>query len=198
MKNIAAIILAAGYSQRFGEEDKLLADLNGKHLISYVLDQVTPLPFSQRLIVVNQRRADLKALCDPGLFEMVENPVALGGMATSICAGVNAITDAEGAILILGDMPDIQKTTYLNLLNNVQQSSQPRIIAPSYNSQRGHPVFFSRHFFEDLSALSGDSGARLVIEQHLNHVQVIEVDDPGVLLDIDTQVELKKARRNNG
>ena len=197
MKNIAAKILAAGSSKRFGKENKLLADFNGKPLLSSVLNQTAALPFSERLVVVHPTRAEVKALCDAGPFEVIENPNAAEGMATSIAAGVEALTNADAVALVLGDMPTIKHTTYAKLIDAFLKGEQQSILAPAYQGARGHPVFFSRFYFKELAALTGDKGARSAIEQHYNQLNIIEVDDPGVLSDIDTQEALLKARKNN-
>ena len=198
MKNFSAIILAAGFSKRFGEDNKLLADLNGKPVISHTLDKIAQLPFSKRIVVINPEQTAIKSLCDPSRFQTVENQNAADGMGTSIAAGVSAASNANGVAVILGDMPNIRQDTYEILITACEQGSGQTIVVPSHQGQRGHPVFFSNDFFHELTALTGDKGANSVIEKHHDCVRSIAVNDPGILSDIDTQAALLKAKRNNG
>ena len=86
-------------------------------------------------------------------------------------------------------MPYIKPSTTSAIVDAV--SAGAVLSAPFYQGQRGHPVAFSNSFADALAALDGDSGARNIIVQHADQLTAIECDDAGVLVDIDTVMDLK-------
>ncbi|MGE5336592.1 MAG: nucleotidyltransferase family protein [Gemmatimonadota bacterium] len=104
------------------------------------------------------------------------------GMGASLACGVRATAGAEGWIVALADMPAVRATTIAKVLGALETGAITA--APRFGGQRGHPVGFSRVCYEELAALQGDQGARSVLRAH--PPTVIEVSDPGCLLDIDT------------
>lgn len=191
MTRVVAIILAAGFSQRFGETNKLLAALNDKPVIVHVLDRVASLPFCERYLVVNRDGAEVAALCDEILFTIVENRKAAAGLGRSISAGVKRAANADAALIVLGDMPLVTHETYMSLLSAFSENPNALIIAPTYEGRRGHPVLFAAPLFNALTQLNTDRGARRIIEQHKDSLVLVPVDDPGVHRDIDTPTDLK-------
>jgi len=185
MKRISAIILAAGYSRRYGKENKLLASLKGKPILSHVLDSIALAPLSQRLVVVNPTGSEVASLCDSSTFDIVENIDAANGMGTSIAAGVRALERADGVMVALGDMPFIREHTYLNIIDAFHNNPTKTIFAPSCDGRLGHPVIFRRSHFDQLKTLSDDTGAKRIIAANKITFLSLPVSDPGVVLDID-------------
>lgn len=192
MSKIRGILLAAGYSKRFGSNKLLQALPHGaqnagmpialaaaKHLVEALPEPVA---------VVRPRAQKLgKLLRDAGCNTVVCKNAA-DGMGTSLAAGVRAALGADGWILALADMPFIRPETIRTLVRALAEGAG--IAAPVYKSERGHPVGFARRFLDDLLALSGDEGARRILEAHTDRITLIEVDDPGVLRDVDTPSDL--------
>ncbi|MGB5512584.1 MAG: NTP transferase domain-containing protein, partial [Woeseiaceae bacterium] len=83
MTNIAAVVLAAGASQRFGTDNKLLAMLDGKPMLTHVLDRVAALSLSRKIVVVRRDDGDVASLIDTAIFDIVENSNAADGMGSS-------------------------------------------------------------------------------------------------------------------
>ncbi len=197
MTKIAAIVLAAGSSRRYGNENKLAADLHGKPVLSHVLDRVAKLPLAQRLIITAPNAAEVAPLCDPNLFEVIENSKATNGMGSSISAGVSRLEKMDGAMVILGDMPFIAEKTFLKLIDAFRSEPKKTIIAPSCEGRRGHPVIFRRSHFDQLKSLSDDTGAKEIIEANKAALLTVAVNDRGVVSDIDAPSDLAEQNRRH-
>jgi len=111
------------------------------------------------------------------------------GMGYSIAAGVSATGDAEGWVILPGDMPNIQPSSILAV--SAALRDQPVSYA-QYKGQRGHPVGFGAELFSELAELQGDEGARRLVARYPS--VGVEVNDPGVLADIDTLDDLQRVR----
>jgi len=189
---IRGILLAAGYAKRFGS-NKLLQTLPpgkpdagmpiglaaARHLLEALPDSIAVMrPRAQKLG---------KLLRDLGCKTVVCKNAA-NGMGTSLAAGVRAAADATGWVVTLADMPFIRPDTIRSIVKALEDGAV--IAAPAYRGERGHPVGFARQFFEELSTLAGDEGARHILQKHPDWVTAYEVDDPGVLHDIDKPSDL--------
>jgi molybdenum cofactor cytidylyltransferase len=165
------IVLASGRGERFaasgGSVHKLQADLAGKPVLQHTLDAVraSGLPFH---------------------LEDAGHP----GMGDSIAAAVRATPDANGWLILPGDLPLIRPDT---LRQVALAPSAHAVVLPVHQGQRGHPVRFARACGPQLMALSGNQGAALVVRSN----QAIEmiVDDVGCVTDIDTVEDLQRARQ---
>ena len=143
----------------------------------------------ESIAVVRPRAQKLgKILRDAGCNTVVCKN-ASEGMGTSLAAGVRATSDANGWIVALADMPFIRPETIRIVTKALQEGAA--IAAPSFHGERGHPVGFARRFYEELSSLHGDDGARQFLKQHPEWVKVFEVDDPGAVHDIDNPHPLR-------
>ncbi len=108
------------------------------------------------------------------------------GMASSIGQGIAALDESvEGAMICLGDMPWVQTSTLVRIAEAFYPEGGQEICRPIYNGRLGNPVLFARRHFEALMSLKGDSGGKLVIQQSRSVVFNINVDDAGVLRDLD-------------
>jgi len=167
------IVLASGRGERFraagGTVHKLQAALAGASVCSSTV-------------------AAVRASGLPWHLEDVGHP----GMGDSIAAAVQATADAAGWLILPADLPLVQPTT-LKAVAHALSSAQAA--QPSYRGQRGHPVAFAAACFETLSQLSGNQGAAPVLRalREAGKVADIEVDDIGVVTDVDTPAELARA-----
>ena len=188
------IVLAAGKGSRFlGSNHKLAQSLGALTVLGSTLQQAIA---SQLQVVVVTTRALADVACrsvaarDVIVLPEVGEPgeTALG-MGYSISVGVAAWPDAGGWLILPGDMPRVQPLT---LQTVAQQLEHHAVAYAQYKGRRGHPVGFSPELYSELSALSGDEGARRLIARY--PAFGVEVDDAGVLVDIDTQADLDRVR----
>jgi molybdenum cofactor cytidylyltransferase len=182
---IAAIVLAAGSSQRFGDENKLLAPVDGKPLLSHVLDRIAGLPLAEKIVVVRPGDEAVMSLVREHAASIVENDSAADGMGTSIAAGVKHAGNVEGVMVILGDMPLIRQSTCRELLAALREHPDKTIVVPTCEQRRGHPVLFRRTHFSDLMALNDDTGAKHILAANAATLLSVPTTDTGVLADID-------------
>ena len=186
---VIAVLLAAGAATRFG----------GGKLLHPLPDGVALAAHAAR----NLRDAGLEvvAVVRPGDFplaDMLEEEGchvircadAVKGMGHSLAHGVGSARDASGWVVALADMPRVQPATARALADAIAGGA--RVAAPIYNGTRGHPVAFAASLANELTALSGDTGARAVLERHRDELVLIEVDDPGVIVDIDAKDDLAR------
>jgi molybdenum cofactor cytidylyltransferase len=186
----AIVLLAAGQGKRFdGTGHKLDQPLGD----STVLGRTLAAALASRLRVVAvcsehfapQLRGSLAAR-----DTVVLTPAqAQEGMGRSIAAGVSAASNAPGWLILPGDMPLLQPATLRAVA--VALRHDPVVFA-QYRGQRGHPVGFSQELFSELIALQGDQGARRLLARFA--AQAVVVNDPGVLLDVDTTEDLARAQ----
>lgn len=184
---ITAILLAGGVASRFGG-DKLLHPLDDGVAIGAHA--------ARNLIAAGLEVVAVVRTGDFPLYDMLEQEgcsvtfcrEAERGMGASLAHGVQAARNADAWVIALGDMPRIRPET-IRLVGQALAAGAA-IVAPAYRGERGHPVGFSAQFRDELMALSGDSGARAVLERHPDKIRLIECDDPGVLYDIDRRADV--------
>lgn len=121
------------------------------------------------------------------------NSAYADGIATSVRAGLEELrSKCEAALIFLADQPMVLPATVTHLIAKYQELRPPAVI-PTYGGQRGNPVLLDRSLFPKAMALEGDEGFRRIL-QGLPNVLCVEVDDPGVLIDIDTNEDLERCR----
>jgi molybdenum cofactor cytidylyltransferase len=188
------VVLAAGQGSRFtGTAHKLEQSLGSQSVLGQVLERAlgSHLP----VIVVTTERIAEQARRHMALRDIVMVPapgeasaVPLG-MGYSIAAGVSARSHAPGWLIMPGDMPLVRSDTFIAVAKALKDHP---VAFAQHRGRRGHPVGFSAELFNELSRLSGDTGARRLTARY--PACGVEVDDPGVLLDIDTEADLITAR----
>jgi len=187
MSDLPVILLAAGASSRFGA-DKLLQRLpDGMPLALAALDNLRKAGL-QVIAVVRPESKSLAKLFHAAGAQVVICETASDGMGASLACGVRAAPNAQGWLVALADMPQIQPETIRAVAEAIDDGVL--IAVPHYRGVRGHPVGFSARFREELSNLSGDEGAKLLLVEHARQVRFIECDDPGILADVDSPEDL--------
>jgi len=188
-----ALLLAAGRGTRFdpaGVQNKLLAPLPDGTPVACAAARALLATMSNVIAIVRPGAEALAhALNDAGCNVFFSTD-AERGMGASLAAGVRATPDAEGWIVALADMPWIAPSTVEALARRIDAGAS--IVAPVFRGRRGHPVGFGAMHRAALSALDGDIGARRLLDT--NDVASIEVDDAGILADIDTRADLQRQR----
>lgn len=189
---LGIVVLAAGFGRRYGEGNKLHQALNGRPVLAWAFDSLFHLRATAAIAVVAPDDALAKSLALNAGFTPVPNPARATGMGGSIACGVQALSNEVDAVLIaLGDMPRVAHSSLEAVL--AAFSTRDQIVVPCCDGRRGHPVLFGVHHFSALRALDGDTGAREILKQHAALVWEVPVNDPGVLLDVDTPQDLAGA-----
>ncbi|MFL5871357.1 MAG: NTP transferase domain-containing protein [Solirubrobacterales bacterium] len=184
---IAALILAAGAGSRFGGP-KQIAELRGRPLIELAIEAVAVVPAIERIVVVLGAEAELiRNRADLSGVEVVVAPDWEEGMAASLRAGVAAVGDAEAVLITLADQPLITPHVVAAVLDRMD-SPAPAARA-TYDGRPGHPVLIKRELFEDVSVLSGDAGARDLLD--LVGVATVECGHLASDHDVDTRANLE-------
>jgi molybdenum cofactor cytidylyltransferase len=181
---IAAVVLAAGASTRFGSQ-KLLAPVNDAPLVRRTVEQVVAAGLDAIVVVVGREERAVQAALEGMPVRFVANTKFREGMYTSLRAGIRHLArTAEAAIIVLGDQPGISAATITDLIEAYRASRQP-IVVPIYNGVRGHPVLFDASVFPELETVVGDQGGREVIGRDPSRVASVHLPFamPG---DIDT------------
>jgi molybdenum cofactor cytidylyltransferase len=192
-----ALVLAAGAGRRFGG-GKLLADYRGHPLVTHALAAAFAAPvISVRLVigcdgaaVAQTARAWAKRKQHD--LSLVEGLDWTDGMAASLRAGIASLpSDATGAFVFLGDMPDIPRAV-LRPLAAAVHSGAPAA-APVFGAQRAHPVLLAREALALAELLEGDRGAAPVLARLGLRVAHVPTENPGVLRDVDYLADLPDA-----
>ncbi|MFA5984036.1 MAG: nucleotidyltransferase family protein [Methylococcaceae bacterium] len=193
MGQIVGILLAAGASQRFGAE-KLRHRLPNGNLVAVQACCNLVAGTEAVLAVVRPGCGEIASLLLAAGAEVQVCADAGLGMGASLAFGVQARPDAAGWLIALADMPWIAPATIIKLADALRNGAT--IAAPRWQGQRGHPVGFAHVLGPELIALSGDEGAKAVLQRHLEQLQLIDCDDSGVLLDIDRPEDLNALNNN--
>ncbi len=178
---IAAIVLAAGESKRFGQPKQLL-------LLDRVLENVRGAKFDEVIVVLGAHATDVLREVDLRGARLVINDNFADGMSTSLQAGLRATREGtEAAMIVLGDQPYIRSST-LDLLIDEFRRVRPDALVPVHRGQRGNPVIIAASTFPAAMELRGDVGFRAIAGRF--RVAEVPVDDDGVLQDVDTAGDL--------
>lgn len=181
-RKVQAIILAAGMSSRMGAENKLLKPIQGKALLSHVLDAIQNTLVDDYIVITGHQAEHISTLVGPKTLFCKNYE---DGMAESLKSGVHHFCDADGLMICLGDMPYVTNAHMNKLIDAFNAYEGRRICIASYRGKRGNPVIIPKAYFEDILALQGDQGARQLFTRYADQVELIEMDDEAVLQDFD-------------
>jgi CTP:molybdopterin cytidylyltransferase MocA/uncharacterized membrane protein (DUF485 family) len=189
---ISAVVLAAGAGSRFGHEGKLLQDLEGAPIVRRVVEAMQAAGVDDVIVVVGAGHVGIAQALKGTMARLVTNDRSSEGMATSIAAGIAALSpQTRAALIMLGDIPRLPSVV-IPLLRQ-RSDAGAEIVVPEYQGTRGHPVLFARSVFAELAGLNGDRGARAVIDRVPDRVAVVSIDIPPPM-DIDTVEDLARVR----
>ena len=186
-RHVAAVVLAAGRSTRMGAVNKMLAEIGGKPLVRIAVEQALASRAKPVIVVTGHERDKVEQALEGLDVRFVHNAVYADGLAGSVKTGIGAVPpESDGAIVCLGDMPQVDSALIDKLVAAFDPERGALIVVPSIDGRRGNPVVWSRRFFNDLMAISGDIGARHLIGQYTEAVTEVPVAGDAALTDVDT------------
>lgn len=195
MESYGGVILAAGSSRRFGEDKRSLMLSSGHTMLEETIQTASACLQNVLVVLRHGDRIYASELAEKVASSSVRYylaPDSALGMAHSLANAIDEIEDWRAALIILGDLPFIQQSTYQAIVAQYLQSADDApIIVPRFEGRAGHPVLFDRVYFDEISELQGDVGAKSVVDAHRDKVIEIDVTDAGILQDIDLPEDLE-------
>lgn len=188
-KGVIALVLAAGFSRRFGADKRREKLADGRGLLQATLQQA--IAAYNKVFVVLREEDDPNLLGVPKNVQVILSPNAERGLGATLADGVSVLSaeneEAKALAVLLGDMPWIAQSTHRRLIEEV---SEDRILRPVYCGLTGHPVLFGRSFWSVLQLLDGDTGARSILKMQPKACIDVEFNDPNIIIDVDTPADL--------
>jgi molybdenum cofactor cytidylyltransferase len=195
MREVAAILLAAGQATRFGgapEDTKLAADIDGKPLVRYVAEAaLASRAYPIGLVTGHAAAKVLGSLEGLDLFS-VHNAVYAEGLSGSLRTGIAALPEAvRGAVILLADMPFVTAAVIDQLITCFEaEPIEPDAVVPVRNGRQGNPVLIGRNLFPEIAKLEGDRGAKALLNASSHRVLECPIDDAAIEIDVDTRETL--------
>ncbi len=188
LKDSGVVLLAAGDGLRFGDENKLLADFDGRPLCYYSMRAIknSGLP----CIVVYEDEGVADVARELGLKVLKVNTTQKG-QGVSISLGCKYFWYRRSIMIMVSDMPFVKSKTLVDLNNLYKKSSSSKILTCHVSGRRCPPLVFGRKYFKDLFNVSGDIGARDVLFRHPDSIELFELSDDLEATDVDTKEQFK-------
>ena len=182
---IAALILAAGESSRMGTPKATLA-YRGRTFLELIVTTLREAGLDRIVVVLGHQSEEIQRQVKIEHALVVVNPGYRSGQTSSLQAGLRALAadDPDAVLLCLVDHPAVSAATVKRVVGSFGQQQAP-VVIPTYHGRRGHPVLIGRQLFDELLGLTRDAGADSVVRKYRPVAKFVEVDDEGVILDVD-------------
>jgi molybdenum cofactor cytidylyltransferase len=192
---IASIVLAAGRSSRMGPRNKLLEPVNGEPMIRRAAATALASGTAPIVVVTGYEAAAVTATLHGLDVTAILNPDYADGLSTSLRAGLRALSpDIEGALILLGDMPETEVGVLRALMAAFTDASA--ICVPMRHGRRGNPVLWGRRYFAEMMELTGDTGAKPLMARHEAKLVDVEVMTDSIFHDIDAPDDLMRLKQS--
>jgi molybdenum cofactor cytidylyltransferase len=194
-RSMAALVLAAGRSSRMGGPNKLLEKIGGRPLVRIVAEAALASRARPVIVVTGHQHERVEAALAGLPVTFVHNAKYADGLGLSLKTGIAALpAQADGAIVCLGDMPQVDAALIDRLLDAFDPDKGALVVVPTIEGNRGNPVVWSRRFFPDLMAVEGDIGARHLIGRYAEAVTEVPLTGKAALTDVDTPEALEAVK----
>ena len=188
---ISIIIPAAGLSSRMGEDNKLMMQFRGHPtLLDATLAAATSVATDDVVVVTGHEGDAIMSIAERHSVRLVYNPNFKRGMGSSIKAGIASTHPAHGLMVWPADMPLISKASFEKV---IQFGGPDNIVRPMFDGKPGHPVLFGLLFRDALLQIGDEQGARSMLSKNEESTLLVDVDDSGVIQDIDTPSDWEEA-----
>ena len=184
---ISAILLAAGESKRMVDENKLVKKYKNIPLIKHAVSNVLNSSIDELIIVLGyQKEAIEKIIEENKKIKFIANPNFESGIASSIKKGLDSLPkETEAFFICLGDMPNVNKEIYNQLINASFGNKDKEIFVPYYQERQANPILFSKKMKDEIQKIEGDFGAKKIIADNEKKVFKLSIQDKGVITDFN-------------
>ena len=195
---IAGLILAAGESSRMGTPKATLA-YRGQTFLESIVKTLQAAGLERIVVVLGHRAEDIQRQVHIEPAQVVINPDYRFGQTSSLQTGLRSLAEdeLEAVLLCLVDHPVVAVATVEDIVASFLECGAP-VVIPSYHGRRGHPVLLGRQVFEELLGLTRDAGADSVVRRYRPATQYVEVEDRGVVIDVDDPEEYRRLISGEG
>jgi len=185
---ICAIVLAAGSSRRMGAINKLLVKVDGETMVKRSVKPIVEAKLESVVVVTGFESQKIQSCLNEYDLRFVFNEHFMEGMGTSLAVGVESISaiEPDGLLISLGDLPYLRKESVLAVIERFCNLGGEKITIPVHKGSPGHPIVFPFRYAEELIALKGDQGARHLIRRDEDSVAIVELEDIGIVRDVDS------------
>lgn len=189
------LILAAGSSTRFGDDKRLARLSDGSTLLERSVNNALKTTLPCVLCLPEHYPDPLPAVtcAELTVHRAIESH---RGMGATLASGIRVVPDWDFVLVALADMPWVRVETFTAVASaagSAGKAGKEFIVIPSHAGRRGHPVAFGAGFFKRLRELDGDQGGRDIVAAHPDAVHELPVNDPGILMDVDTHADLEQS-----
>ncbi len=185
--HVGALLLAAGQSRRMGRVNKMLAEVKGEPMVVHAARALIASKADPVVVVLGHEPDRVRSALEGMNVSFVHNPDFAEGLSTSLRNGLNALpSEANAAVVALGDMPTVTPEDIDALIDAFDPDSGATICVPTHDGKRGNPVLWARRYFAEMAAVSGDVGARHLIGANADQLVEVPRAGSGVLIDLDT------------
>jgi molybdenum cofactor cytidylyltransferase len=199
MNALGAVVLAAGASERFGAENKLLSNIDGEPLIRSVVQEIIGSGIAEVVVITGYEEARIATALEGLAIRRVCNGDWQWGMGTSIAAGIAALqADIEGAFVVPGDMPGLTSSLLVRLASAFEGSGRLSVVFPvTASGDQRNPVLWPCRYFPLLTSLCGPQGGKQMLERLAESCVAVHAEDDRQLLDVDEIDDLIAARQSS-
>jgi len=185
---ITAILLAAGQSKRLKNENKLTKLFKGKPLINHILYSLIKSKVNKIIIVLGFEHLKIKTkLLKNKKINFVINKNYKKGMSSSIKTGLKKLPkNSKGFLIVLGDMPNITKTTINKICLSIIRSDK-EIILPKFKNKTGNPIGFKQSMIKNIYKIKGDRGAKNIIKKNNKKIKFLNINSKSILINLNTK-----------
>jgi len=185
---ITAILLAAGQSKRLKNENKLTKLFKGKPLINHILYSLIKSKVNKIIIVLGFEHLKIKTkLLKNKKINFVVNKNYKKGMSSSIKTGLKKLPkNSKGFLIVLGDMPNITKTTINKICLSIIRSDK-EIILPKFKNKTGNPIGFKHSMIKNIYKIKGDKGAKNIIKKNNKKIKFLNINSKSILTNLNTK-----------
>lgn len=167
-------------------QPKQLLPIDDQPMVRHVTEVVADLGLEQIVVVTGANARAVEAALSGLAVDLARNESWSEGMSSSMRSGLRALrSEVQAVLMVLGDQPGLTTALLQSLVGRYRATRAP-IVAPVYRGRRGNPVLFDRELFPELLAVQGDQGGRVLIDRYQDRMEQVEVDDPAVVMDVDS------------